>query len=66
MAVKVFLVDKTWEADVKAWVVRDRREAQMVVYPVSESWDAQTRLFLVPRREDAELKVFLAKSVTDY
>jgi|GEM_PF-1259965 len=65
LAVKVFVVDKTWEADVKAWIVRDRREAQMVVYPVKESWDAQTRIFLVPKKQDADLKIFMAKSVTE-
>ena len=36
MAVKVYLVDKHWEADARAWVVKDRREAQMIVYPVKE------------------------------
>lgn len=65
MAVKVFLVDKTWEADVRAWIVRDRREAQMIVFPVKERWEAQTKLYLVPRQQDAELKVFMAKSVTE-
>jgi len=62
LAVKVYLVDKHWEADARAWVVKDRREAQMIVYPVKERWDAQTCLYLVPRRQDAELKIFFARN----
>lgn len=65
MAVKVFLVNKSWEADVRAWVVKDRRQAQMVVYPVVNRWDAQTRLFLVAKPQDADVKVFVAKDAQE-
>jgi hypothetical protein len=62
LAVKVLFVDKKWEADVCACIVKDRREAQMVVFPVQERWDAQTSIYLVPKEQDAELKVYIASS----
>lgn len=63
MAVKVLLVEKKWEADIRAWIVKDKRDAQMVVYPVRERWEAQAKLYLVPNQQDAELKVYVAKSI---
>ncbi|MTI95296.1 MAG: hypothetical protein FH749_07385 [Firmicutes bacterium] len=65
MAVKVFMVDKSWEADMRACIVRDRRDAQMVIYPVQQRWDAQTKLFLVPKPQDADLKVYVAKDIRE-
>ena len=61
MAVKVYWVNRDWEADMRACVVKNRQDAQMVVYPVRESWDAQTKLYLVPNQQDAELKVYVAQ-----
>lgn len=65
MAVKVYWVSRDWEADMRACVVRDRREAQMVVFPVNNRWDAQTKLYLVPKQRDADLRVFVAKDIKE-
>ena len=61
MAVKVLIVEKEWQADVCACIVKDPKEAQMVVFPVQERWDAQTSIYLVPNR-DAQLKVYITNN----